>query len=205
MHKQRRNLHAGKGRLQDFGRTVQNRNHRDDAFLCHKARNQCSNDSPVAKDADSLIEEFASRAADRLLQNADSDLNSIVREEMKAAGAFASDALSDEILDRITEKLLEQPSGQRLDAKHFSQIENKINRLHVELEERLAQKKSDLIQKLVHRRFAHDQSLKLHQPEVWEKLQLEREKYFEQIALTDPALAKQIAALIAREESDGET
>lgn|GEM_PF-3997667 len=75
----------------------------------------------------------------------------------------------------------------------------------MELEERLAQKKSDLIQKLVHRRFAHDQSLKLHQPEVWEKLQLEREKYFEQIALTDPALAKQIAALIAREESDGET
>lgn len=182
MHKQCRNLHAGKVRLQDFGRTVQNRNHRDNAFLCHKARNQCRNDSPVGKDADSLIEEFASRAADRLLQNADSDLNSIVREEMKAAGAFASDALADEILDRITEKLLEQPSGQRL-----------------------AQKKSDLIQKLVHRRFAHDQSLKLHQPEVWEKLQLEREKYFEQIALTDPNLVKQIAALIAREESDGET
>ncbi len=77
---------------------------------------------------------------------------------------------------------------------------SKIAAEHAEVETHLLEKNIDQMRKLVRRRFERDNQLRYTHPNLYAKVEMERERYFEEISMTHPELAKQLADIIAEEE-----
>ena len=113
---------------------------------------------------------------------------------------FLNEAVEDELFDMVQMKLDEQFIEHKGESSDY--FETLIINHHVQLEKALLQKNADVIKKIIHHRCRRDRLFREKYPKAYKRLELERERYFEQIALDNPALAKILAEAIAEEESN---
>ena len=85
--------------------------------------------------------------------------------------------------------------------KSDQSLDEKLLQRHIQLEELLMEKKSELIEEIVKKRWHRDAKFKENHPKAAARLELHYERYFEELVMRNPELAKELADIIAREES----
>lgn len=69
-----------------------------------------------------------------------------------------------------------------------------------EVQTMLMEKNTDQIRRIVKKRFERDNQLRYTHPNLYAKVEMERERYFEEISMTHPELARLLADIIEEEE-----
>ena len=77
---------------------------------------------------------------------------------------------------------------------------DRLSQHHTEVQTHILEKDIDQLRQLVRRRFERDNQLRYTHPNLYARVELERERYFEELSITHPELARQLADIIAEEE-----
>lgn len=107
-------------------------------------------------------------------------------------------AVDEDIFLDILEKhlaRLEEKDGEREEGRL-----NAVASLHARIEEQLLRGNEQVLRRLVHERSLRDKAFRTRHPDAYKKIELERERYFAEIAMTHPELARTLARIIAEEE-----
>ncbi|MCR5724405.1 MAG: SulP family inorganic anion transporter [Treponema sp.] len=156
-------------------------------------------------DSERLKTEIAQSLAESILQRGDFDAELVRREALKLAKGWWNDADEDDFLDVLEMQILslhEKDAVPSEKGRVALAIEEKINLRHALLEEKLLTKSRDVMKTLVQRRHRRTKRLKDTHPAIYEHFELLNERYFTEIAMEHPELAKQLADLIADAEKE---
>ncbi|HBG65682.1 MAG TPA: sulfate transporter [Treponema sp.] len=154
-------------------------------------------------EAESIMQKLALAVANDIAASGELDMERIRKMEKEYSDGYWNDVAEDEFLDILAFQIdVLRAEGKIPDTHKAHHIEQKINELHIQLEEKLLARSTEAIQQIVHHRYMLDQQLKSRFPRLSSALELERERYFDQLLMQNSPLAKKIAELIALEEED---
>lgn len=160
-------------------------------------------DWAFGKDSEKKMTEIARRLAEEISQTSNNhgeiDIKSLRQKERQYSFGYWDDADEDEFLD-ILELQLELLREQGT-LKTDQSLDEKLLQRHIQLEELLMEKKSELMEEIVRKRWHRDAKFKELHPKAAARLELHYERYFEELVMRNPELAKELADIIAREES----
>lgn len=147
-----------------------------------------------------LKEQLAHEAALLVLQTGTFDAEKIRELALRIAKGWWNDADEDDFLDLLEMQILTlQDQGLKRG------IESGISLRHALLEERLLEHNDALMKKIVQRRAERSARLKEKHPAAYEQLELLHERYFTEIAMEQPELARRLATLISASEAGSKT
>ena len=160
-------------------------------------------DWAFGKDSEKKMTEIARRLAEEISQTSNNhgeiDIKSLRQKERQYSFGYWDDADEDEFLD-ILELQLELLREQGT-LKTDKSLDEQLMQRHIQLEELLMEKKSEIIEEIVRKRWHRDAKFKELHPKAAARLELHYERYFEELVMRNPELAKELADIIAREES----
>lgn len=160
-------------------------------------------DWAFGKDSEKKMTEIARRLAEEISQTSNNhgeiDIKSLRQKERQYSFGYWDDADEDEFLD-ILELQLELLREQGT-LKTDKSLDEQLMQRHIQLEELLMEKKSEIIEEIVRKRWHRDAKFKENHPKAAARLELHYERYFEELVMRNPELAKELADIIAREES----
>lgn len=160
-------------------------------------------DWAFGKDSEKKMTEIAQLLAEEISQASNNhneiDIKSLRQKERQYSFGYWDDADEDEFLD-ILELQLELLREQGT-LKTDQSLDEKLLQRHIQLEELLMEKKSEIIEEIIRKRWHRDAKFKENHPKAAARLELHYERYFEELVMRNPELAKELADIIAREES----
>lgn len=160
------------------------------------------------KESEKIMQEMAEKIANDIHINFDTkhgfDVKLIRQKEREYAKGYWSNIDEDEFLDMLEMEIMTLFEEGKISAKNESEIENKISKMHLMLEENLLNKGTDAIKKVIHHRHLLDIKFKERHPEAWKKLEAEREKHIVELAQHNIELARLLTQIIADEETESE-
>ena len=146
--------------------------------------------------------EIARRLAEEIStcsqNNKEIDLKVIREKERQYSFGYWDEADEDEFLD-ILELQLELLRAQG-SLQSDQSLDEKLLQRHIQLEEKMMEKKSEIIKDVVKKRWHRDERFREQHPKLAERLELHYERYFEELAMKNPELARELAEIIAEEE-----
>lgn len=161
-------------------------------------------DWAFGKASQKKMTEIAERLAEEisvLSQNQQEiDIKFIREKERLYSFGYWDEADEDEFLD-ILELQLELLHEQGIFQSNKA-LDEKIMQRHIQLEELLMQKKSEIIHQIVKNRWHRDIKFKQLHPKAAAHIEIQYERYFEELAMHNPELAKELADIIASEEEN---
>ena len=150
------------------------------------------------RDAEKVMMDFANKIAKELSVSGTFDMQKIQEQEIQHFKDYWSEVQEDEFLD-ILEMTLESLDQQKALVNH-TEIEQKISLRHAQLESLLLEKNEEVVQKIIHHRLVRDEKLQQKYPTLYARIQIEHERYFEELSMAHPELAKKLAQIISSEE-----
>lgn len=152
--------------------------------------------------AEAKMTEIARRLAEEIStcsqNNKEIDLKVIREKERQYSFGYWDEADEDEFLD-ILELQLELLRAQG-SLQSDQSLDEKLLQRHIQLEEKMMEKKSEIIKDVVKKRWHRDERFREQHPKLAERLELHYERYFEELAMKNPELARELAEIIAEEE-----
>ncbi len=179
----------------------------DESFTIHKkiySTQIAEFEWAFGKDSEKIMRELAEKIANEIHSDYDDatkiDLNLIRQKEKDFAKAYWSSIDEDEFLDMLEMEILTMFEQGKISAQKESVLEAKISAMHTLLEEKLLDKGTEAIKKVIHHRHILDLKFKERHPEAWKKLEHEREKHILELAQHNIELARTLTQIIADEE-----
>lgn len=127
------------------------------------------------------------------------DMEKVIALEKRYSRGYWDAADEDEFLD-ILEIQIEMLREQgKLD--NIPELDSKITARHAALESLILEHNGDFIKSLVARRKARTLRVKEAHPYAFQKLEIQQELFFEELAQNDPLLAKKLARIISEAEN----
>ncbi len=146
-------------------------------------------------DAESRMDKMASELAEQMALTGIVEAKSIIRNE-----CYWSDVDEETFLDLLEKHLARmQENGRLVENKT---LEEKIALLHAHVEEKLLTDNKDALKAAVKERLLRDKIFKEKHPKAFEKIVIERERLFGEIAMNHPELAKTLAEIISELEAE---
>lgn len=151
--------------------------------------------------AEQIMQELALAVAQDIASTGELDMERIRRKEKDYSDGYWDEVDEDEFLDVLAFQIdVLYAEGRISDESTVQRIEEKINELHMQLEEKLLGRSAEAMKQIVHHRYLLDKHIKERFPRLYGTLELEREHYFEQLLMQNSPLAKKLAELISQEE-----
>lgn len=153
-------------------------------------------------EAEEKMQQIARRLAleisEEVKKNGSFDQKKIHEKEREYSFGYWDSAEEEEFLDILSMHLDTLYEEKKIQGS--LSVEENINRLHKELEEKLLAQNTEAVKKIIAHRMKRDEIFKKHHPKAYRRLELEREKYFMDLLFTDPELAKKLADIISSVE-----
>lgn len=159
-------------------------------------------DWAFGSDSEKKMTEIARLLAEEISQlskdNNEIEISFLRKKEKDYSFGYWDEADEDEFLD-ILELQIEMLREQG-ELQTDKNLDEKILQRHIQLEESIMSKKAELIKGIVKRRYRRDARFKALHPKVAAHMELQYEHYFEELAMLNPQLAKELADIISEEE-----